>query len=596
MLTSHDLLRSYLLLLQRLSGSEAVSLYFAAVPEAPDSALLVHGDGLPAVPELADAAAAEKLLGAAKTEPAGVDGSPRLSLSPSRVPGGWLLRVPAEARLRSADDPPPARRKVDRRVGAERSPALWIGLQLPVGRGTAAGAATPRSIFADGDEAVWRRVLELGGALAGYCRRVDAVLHDPVTELPGRSDFQATLRREAGAALDGDRSLTLVLTNPDDFSLVNERFGSDAGDLVVRGIARRLQETLRRSDLVHRYGGVVFAVVLPDTTRADAVAVAEKLHAALTGNGYLDGAVRLGFSFGLAALGDVEGPQAPDDVAWKLIRQVDRALNKAKLASSGRVVAWRPGSEDEVVVHRDRLNGIFTADLAKDYRNMLLLWDTVDMMTAAADPAELAERAVERLSATFKPDRAGLFRWPGDRGAGAGGPELVAGRGGRGAGSERPGALVLGAAERTLLERARAEGEMVEGRIPSAAGEKDSAYAVPLHARGQNLGCLYLAGRPEALRLDASDLIFLKALAGPLAAALDRAELAALERRLKEQESRRLRSELETLRQAVRETELVYRSAQMEAILDTARRVAAADATVLVTGPSGTGKEPRVRP
>ena len=114
---------------------------------------------------------------------------------------------------------------------------------------------------------------------------------------------------------------------------------------------------------------------------------------------------------------------------------------------------------------------------------------------------------------------------------------------------------------------------------------------MPLQARGESLGCLYLAGRAAALGLDASDLIFLKALAGPLAAALDRAELAERERRAKEQESRRLRSELEDLRRAAWETQLIYRSAEMGALLDTARRVAPTDATVLVTGASGTGKE-----
>ncbi len=594
MLTSHDLLRSYARLLHRLSGAEAVSLYLPGSPEVPGSPRLIHHDSRPAVPELADAAAAGELLHAAEAE---LDDPTSPLPRPSRrrrapvssrhrrapvslrsgAPGGRLIRVPAGPRL---PEPGPAaagrdvkrRRKVDRRGAPEKPPALWIGLEL------AAGAGGETS-FAGDDEALWRRALAHGADLAGYCRRVDGVVRDPVTGLPGRADFQAALRREVGLAIEGPEPLALLLANPDDFHTVNERFGSQAGDAVAREIARRLEGALRGTDRVHRYGGVVFAGLLPATARADAVAVAGKLHGSLTAEGYLDGAVRLGFSFGIADLEAAAGRDV-DDAAWTLVERADRSLSQAKLASSGRVVAWRPGSGGEVVVHRDRLAGIFTADLAKDYRNMLLLWDTVEIMTAAADPGELTARAVERLAATFKPERAGLLRW-----AEGADPELVAGHGVRGGGSRRPGELVLADAERLLVERARAEAELVSGRLPAAAGgEADSAYAVPLLARGECLGCLYLAGRAGALRLDASDLLLLKAVAGQLAAALDRAELAA-------RESARLRAELEALRTGLGENQIVHRSPRMAALMATARRVAPTDATVLVTGASGTGKE-----
>ena len=97
------------------------------------------------------------------------------------------------------------------------------------------------------------------------------------------------------------------------------------------------------------------------------------------------------------------------------------------------------------------------------------------------------------------------------------------------------------------------------------------------------LGCLYLAGHTETLRLDASDLIFLKALAGQLAAALDRAELAAREEgtpaRRGRGAARRPRGDQADLR-----------SPQMEGFLECVRR-APTDVNVLVTGASGTGKE-----
>jgi transcriptional regulator with GAF, ATPase, and Fis domain len=91
--------------------------------------------------------------------------------------------------------------------------------------------------------------------------------------------------------------------------------------------------------------------------------------------------------------------------------------------------------------------------------------------------------------------------------------------------------------------------------------------------------------------LDASDLIFLDALANQIAVALDRAELASRWAQEKERESQRLRAEVQELRQTLRPIRLLYQSPQMEGVLEILRKVAPTDVTVLITGESGTGKE-----
>ena len=587
MVSSDDLLRSYCRLVDQLSGAEAVSVYVPPLPGTSEAPLLAHGGEAPAVPELRSVEALEECSREAEV------GSSRERESTIRILNsqalrGRLIRIPADPwePILAGEADARKRRKSDRRDAGHDTPSMWIGLQLAA----TSDAGDGEPISADQD--LWRRLFQLGAALAANCRRVDAVLRDPVSELPGRADFQAALRREIAAAGQSRSSLGLILLQPDDFSVINERFGSDAGDRVVREIARRLRETLRRSDLVHRYGGVVFAAVLPGTSRPDAVSVAEKLHAALTNQGYLKGAARLGFCFGLASWEAVpepneERPERSDDAAWELIRRADEALNAARTSSSGRVVAWRPGSDNQVVVHRDRLNGIFTADLAKDYRNMLLLWDTVDMVTEARTASELARRAVKLLVTSFKPSRAGFLRFSEDGDTGSL-PLVVAAS--HPAGGE---GLKLRDAERALADEACDEGELVEGRVrsPDSAAPPASAYAVPLVSHGKKLGCLFLTGPESRLSLDASDLIFLKALADQLAAAIERAELAAREDLQKEEERQRLQDELRELRGSLEETQLVFESSKMESLLDTARRVAPTDATVLVTGESGTGKE-----
>ncbi len=144
MLTSDDFLPAYCRLIRRLSGAEAVSLSLPAASGS-ERPVLVH-DGDPAVPELATVAAAGEL---------GSHAGGEIVAEPSRAPGGRLIRLPA----------------------AGGGP-MWIGLRL-----AAEGDAPVLDDPSGDDPSLWRRALELGQALAGHCRRVEAALHDPTTEL-----------------------------------------------------------------------------------------------------------------------------------------------------------------------------------------------------------------------------------------------------------------------------------------------------------------------------------------------------------------------------------------------------------------------------
>ncbi len=114
----------------------------------------------------------------------------------------------------------------------------------------------------------------------------------------------------------------------DFFKLINDKYGHLKGDEVLRNIARIIKENVRESDLPARYGGDEFALILPETDRIQAYAVAEKLRKKVEEYVFalenLEDSAKLTTSVGVATL-------TPDiDGASQLIEKADKAMYKAK--------------------------------------------------------------------------------------------------------------------------------------------------------------------------------------------------------------------------------------------------------------------------
>src|SRR6185295_7685263 len=217
-----------------------------------------------------------------------------------------------------------------------------------------------------------------------------------VTGLPDRAEFQAELESSMLHVEESGLPAVLLLLGPDDFGWVNERLDRRSGDRVLREVASGLRAGLRSHDHVARYGGAIFAVVLLDTTLQEARLVAENVVGRLSEQRYHEGILRLEFSAGVA----IVDPAEPID-AQELVRRADQALSAAKRGNSRSVRVWEKGSDVERALSVDRLQGIFTGDKSKDYRNMRLLLDSVAVVAASTDPAELARNFSERLFETL---------------------------------------------------------------------------------------------------------------------------------------------------------------------------------------------------
>ncbi len=592
MIEASELLGSYVQGIRDLCGAGSVTLFVPAPLSGLSEPILIHKGSQPPLSELASLDVALDFLADTDGKRAsrklnGAGGPEAVEASQAE---GVLIGLPSVEYLWSEAT------EHSRRDGDSdeivRAPAAWLGLRFKPGDKALARLAErhlPAKLSTNEARAWWNWLFAMGGALASHTTQVASIFKDPITGLPDRAGFQAILTEELERSRTKRRPLSLLLVNPDDFTAVNEHLGREAGDQVVREISDRLRASIRATDAVSRYGGVIFSVVLLGTRAEQVATVAEKILHNLAEGSYLDGAVRLGFSIGTVAY---DAQTAEAESALELIRRADQALNTAKRHGGGCIAEWNRESVASASGAFDRLSGIFTGNMAKDYRNMVLLSDALDVIAVHQDFEDLASAAVERIYSAFKPERAALFARDDE-----GELRLVHGltRLAEPTSQQRRIETVeLGPRLEEFVRIAAAAGEPSEERYSTESRGSQAnriCCVLPLNASDRSFGCLVLDGWEEALELESSDLIFLKALASQLGVALDRSRLAEMDRRRQEGEKKQLKAELNELRQALRQSKLVYRSPQIDQVVATARRVAPTDATVLITGESGTGKE-----
>jgi diguanylate cyclase (GGDEF)-like protein len=157
-------------------------------------------------------------------------------------------------------------------------------------------------------------------------RRLEtAAALDPLTGCYNRRSLEQFIERDIALARRRECDLSIVMIDIDDFKAINDSFGHEAGDAVLREVSGLLTTSIRKSDYLSRYGGEEFALVLPETSLRSAVFLAEKLRAAMKElrvnvNGR---SLSVTASFGVASLLERGG-------SAELFREADRMLYIAK--------------------------------------------------------------------------------------------------------------------------------------------------------------------------------------------------------------------------------------------------------------------------
>ncbi|MDR7081728.1 diguanylate cyclase (GGDEF)-like protein [Arthrobacter ginsengisoli] len=156
---------------------------------------------------------------------------------------------------------------------------------------------------------------------------------DGLTGLLNRGEFMHQAQRRLRATLAAGGGAAIVMADLDRFKAINDRFGHDAGDGVIRAFAEACRSALRDGDLVGRYGGEEFALLLDGVDAEEGVRIADRINAALAEHSSLpDGVGAPTASFGVV---DARGRNAG---LPRLLREADQALYVAKAAGRNRAV------------------------------------------------------------------------------------------------------------------------------------------------------------------------------------------------------------------------------------------------------------------
>jgi diguanylate cyclase (GGDEF)-like protein len=224
----------------------------------------------------------------------------------------------------------------------------WLGYESIYGRDqlwTQALLVFTGLLMSAGGLVIWAAYRDLESANAQLS---EASFKDEVTHLYNRRFFAIRLEEEIARYRRFNHPVSLVLLDLDGFKSINDQFGHGAGDETLRAVAELLLKHSRGINIICRYGGDEFAILLVETPKDGAQIYADRIRHVLAQHDFPHGSL-LSASLGIASL-----PEDVEATADDLIRAADEALYASKRAGKNRVSTHRPVSaisEAPVLLH-----------------------------------------------------------------------------------------------------------------------------------------------------------------------------------------------------------------------------------------------------
>lgn len=194
---------------------------------------------------------------------------------------------------------------------------------------------------------------------------------------------------------------SIIMFDLDNFKGVNDRFGHQTGDQVLRDVSKVVMDSIREIDVCGRYGGEEFIVILPGTDTTTASDIAERIRQNIDNKKILGSKRELTVSMGIATY--------PNHGKWKqeLIEKVDQALYVAKANGKNRCQIW----EDKFLGEfkgSNKLSGIISGNIVQDSRNVLTMVELIQIIKEDCDLETKIFKALGRIIETTEAQN-GMF-------------------------------------------------------------------------------------------------------------------------------------------------------------------------------------------
>ena len=165
-----------------------------------------------------------------------------------------------------------------------------------------------------------------------YKQALDSAFTDPLTGAQNRMAMDQALNREVELAHRQGSSLSIILLDADHFKNINDSYGHAVGDEVLKAIAKVTQQNIRQSDVLYRFGGEEFLIILGQTDTEGAIRLADRIRENIAAMDMINGSkIDITASLGVTTLNE-------QDNSASLFKRADKALYQAKNAGRNRTV------------------------------------------------------------------------------------------------------------------------------------------------------------------------------------------------------------------------------------------------------------------